>query len=344
MKLPNSLSPRHSLLLGLVILLTSGASLPADQEHAPQASVQGVFPKVVKLYGSGGLRNLANYGTGLLITPEGHILTVWNHLLDARELLAVLNDGRRYQATFVGGAGEVGLAVLKLESDERFPHFALENIAGVSPGMPILGFSNMFNVAAGNEPVSVIHGIVSAIAPLQARRGGFTIPYENDVIVIDGIVNNSGAAGGALTTYDGRLIGIIGKELRDRRSQLWINYAIPLKDVAETIGKMIAGEIIQEQAEFLPPLVKPVDLTHLGLVMVPNVVARTPAFIDSVRPDSLSARAGLRADDLIVLIDDDLIQSCEDFYRILGEKRPGDRLQITIRRGDNLSVFTLELP
>lgn len=299
-----------------------------------------VFPKVVKLYGAGGLKNLVNYGTGILISADGHILTVWNHLLDTDHLTVVLDDGRRLPAQFIGGAGEAGLAVLKIEVINA-PHFSLDQVGRRGPGTPVLGFSNMFNVAAGSEHVSVIHGVIATVTALTARRGRFDVPYQGEVYIIDAITNNSGAAGGAIVSHDGVLLGVIGKELRDRRSNLWINYSIPLYDVKQTIGKLIRGEVITNEQTGLSPVIKTIDTLPLGFRLVPNVVPRTPAFIDAVLPGSLAEKAGLKSDDLIVLIDDDLIQSCHEFYEQLRESKKGDQLRITVRR--NQQLFTVEL-
>ncbi len=301
---------------------------------------QQVFPKIVKLYGAGGLKNLANYGTGILISADGHILTVWNHLLDTDYITVVLDDGRRLPARFIGGAGEAGLAILKIEVINA-PHFSLDKVERRGPGTPVLGFSNMFNVAAGSEHVSVIHGVIATVTALTARRGRFDVPYQGEVYIIDAIMNNSGAAGGAIVSHDGVLLGVIGKELRDRRSNLWINYSIPLYDVRETIGKLIRGEVITNEQTGLPPVIKTIDTLPLGFRLVPNVVPRTPAFIDAVLPGSLAEKAGLKSDDLIVLIDDDLIQSCHEFYERIRESKKGDQLRLTVRR--NRELITVEL-
>lgn len=323
--------------LGLMTARARADTAPA----APSDISDQVFPRIVKLYGAGGLKNLANYGTGVLVSPDGHILTIWNHLLDTEQITVVLDNGRRLEARFVGGAGEAGLAILKVEV-KNAPYFDLTRIPRRGPGSPVLGFSNMFNVAAGDEPVSVIHGVIATVTPLDARRGRYDIPYKGDVYIVDAIMNNPGSAGGALTTLEGELLGLIGKELRDSRSNLWINYAIPMYDLNETVGKLIRGEVIANDRMELPAVVQELDTTPLGLRLVPNVVARTPAYLDAVLPGSAAAEQGLQPDDLIVLINDDLIQSCSEFYKYLQTAKRGDLLRITVRRDREL--LTVELP
>ncbi|MBR9803567.1 serine protease [bacterium] len=324
------------------------ASGPEKVVSAAEVSVgrtaaEQVFPRVVKLYGAGGLKNLANYGTGILVSPDGHILTVWNHLLDTERVLAVLDNGRRLPAQFVGGAGEAGLALLKVDV-KNAPYFDLSNIERRGPGTPVLGFSNMFNVAAGDEPVSLMHGVIATVSPLDARRGRFDISFDGDVYLVDAITNNPGSAGGALTTTDGKLLGLIGKELRDSRTNLWINYSIPLDGISDTIQRLIRGEVIPQERMELPVVVQEIDTAPLGFRLVPNVIARTPAYLDSVVSKSPAAEQGLQPDDLIVLINDDLIQSCNDFYEYLREAEKGDALRITVRRDRDLKTVELIVP
>jgi len=337
------IQPRHALLALAISLATLSINVPSCSASTNE-TLRQVLPKTVKLYGAGGLKNLVSYGTGFFVSPDGHILTVWNHILDTEELVAVLDNGRRLPARFISGAGEAGLAIVKVEV-KNAPHFDLSEVVERGPGTPVLGFSNMFNVAAGDEPVSVIHGVIAMVTPLEARRGRFDIPYNGDVYLVDAITNNPGAAGGALTTADGKLLGIIGKELRDSRSNLWINYAIPLYDVKELVGKLIRGEVITEDDGISrPPVIRAVDTSPLGFRIVPNVVARTPAYIDQIVTGSVAEEAGLQRDDLIVLLNDELVQSCNEFYERLGEMQKGDLLRLTVRRDKELINAELIMP
>ncbi len=322
-------------------LTGSSVSVRAAETASPVAET--VFPRVVKLFGAGGLKNLANYGTGILVSPEGHILTIWNHLLDTDQVTAVLDNGRRLPARFVGGAGDLGIAVLKIEV-KNSPHFDLNAVQKRGPGTPVLGFSNMFNVAAGDEPVSVIHGVIATVTPLDARRGRFETQFKGEVYLVDAVMNNPGAAGGALTTLDGELLGLIGKELRDSRTNLWINYSLPLSELRETVEKLVRGEILTNDRMELPVVVQDVDTTPLGFRLVPNVVPRTPAYLDAVLPGSMAAELGLLPDDLIVLMNDNLIQSCNNFYELLRESKKGDSLRLTVRRNRDLLTVELIMP
>lgn len=124
----------------------------------------------------------------------------------------------------------------------EFPFFNPDDAVSTGTGTRVLGFSNMFNVAAGDEPVSVVHGVIAAKTIIEARRGVFDSPYSGPVFVVDGVTNNSGATGGVLTTRDGMLLGMIGLELRNAKSNTWMNYAIPVKDLSSSIQQIISGK------------------------------------------------------------------------------------------------------
>ena len=110
------------------------------------------------------------------------------------------------------------IAVLKIDA-QNLPHFNLDEAVAVDAGARVLAFSNLFGVAIGNEPASVLHGIVAAKTDLAARRGAFETNYRGQVYVLDAMTNNPGAAGGALTDRRGRLVGLLGKELRSSHEQ-----------------------------------------------------------------------------------------------------------------------------
>ena len=139
---------------------------------APLDVVQMQQPYLVKLFGAG-VGNLDSYGSGVLVSSEGHVITVWNHLINAGFLTAVTNDGQRFSVSVTGTSRDFDLAVLKLNSTDgqSFPHVDLNATVDIDAGQSVLAFSNMFRVATGNEPVSVVHGTVAAKVNLEAVQG-----------------------------------------------------------------------------------------------------------------------------------------------------------------------------
>tara|TARA_B100000470_G_C19622820_1_gene316167 strand:- start:211 stop:687 length:477 start_codon:yes stop_codon:yes gene_type:complete len=138
---------------------------------------------------------------------------------------------------------------------------------------------------------------------------------------------------------------MIGKELRNAASNTWVNYAVPISELKQPIQQIIAGKYRARQrgadekdavARFRP--------LEFGIVLVPDVLFRTPAFIDRVQPGSAAATAGLQPDDLVLFVNGDLVQSCRVLKQRLGRLDAGGKLKLTVRRGDKLVPVELPVP
>lgn len=329
--------------LAAACLAASSSTLQAADEAASLADVvRSAQMKVVKLYGAGGLRGLEAYQTGLLISGEGHVLTVWSYVLDSDEVTVVLDDGRRYSAGHVAADPITEIAVLQFKPDgDTLPFFNLSQAVAAEPGQRVLAFSNLFGIAVGNEPVSVLHGVVSAVAPLDARSGAFVTHYHGDVYVLDAVANNPGAAGGALTDSQGRLLGMLGKELRSGLTGTWLNYALPVSAFAPAVEDILAGRFTPPELSEVDRPDNPLTLAALGIVLVPDVVLRTPPYIDRVVPNSPAGRAGLRPDDLLVMVDAQVAASCRDAVQLIGRLESDATARIAVLRGDEFLEVTL---
>lgn len=333
----------------VAILLVAVSARPAAARSTSE-TVEYVLPRIVKIFGAGGLQKLAAYGTGFLVSKEGHIVTVWSHVLDPDEVSVVLDDGRRFPAKVLGAEPQLDLAVLKIDSPGReldLPHFDLNTTIGkASAGNRVLGFSNMFKVATGDEPVSVLHGVVMARTKLRARRGAFQIPYQGDVYIVDAITNNSGGAGGLLTTRDGKLIGMIGRELRNAETNTWINYSLPLDgEMKIAIEEIISGNFTRKENPKDDPGAAPRYFPRdFGIVMVPDVLFRTPAYVDAVVPGSSAREQGIKPDDLVLFVNDELMQSVRMIKEKLARLEAGDPVSIVVRRKDQLHTFEFTAP
>ncbi len=319
----------------LVLVATMSVGYARDESQLTQ-TLRAVQPAMVKVYGAGGWRGLEAYQSGFLISSEGHILTAYSTVLDTPMLRVVLNDGRRLDAKMMGGDARIDVAVLKVDA-QGLPFFDLDAAVDGEPGMRILALSNMFGVAIGNEPVTVQHGVISIVTDLDARRGTFDIPYTGRVYVLDAVTNNPGAAGGALISRDGRLLAMLGKELRNGRNNTWINYALPIGELQPSVDAIVAGErIVAGQDLGRPKAVKPLSPRALGLILVPDVVPRTPPYIDAVLVGSAASRAGLRPDDLIVFLDDALVPSCRTLHDELQYRDRFEVVRLTVLRDRQL--------
>jgi serine protease Do len=297
--------------------------------------------RVVKIYGAGGLSGLDAYQSGILVSPDGHVATAWSSVLDV-EPIVLLDDGRRFESKIINFEPSLELAVLKIEAS-NLPYFKISDDMIVQWGDPILAVSNLFGIATGNEPASVMQGSIASIADLDARRGTFKTPYRGKVLVLDLIANNPGAAGGAVVDIRGQLAGMLGKELRDSATGVWLNYAVPAAVLRKTIGDIIAGRKTTAVQDSIPTL--PRDKSHhvttLGLIMIPDVLESTPAYIDAVLPDSPAGSAQLRPDDLVLLVNGKRVESQRALRAMLRTIDRRDDVRLTIQRGTEILPIVL---
>ncbi len=328
---------RLKLVLFCLTVAICDVSRPTLRAAEPaEKAIDHVSRRVVKIFGAGGIRGLYAYSTGFLVSPKGHLVTVWSHVLDDQSVTVVLHDGRKFEGKIINAEPQLDLAVLKIDGED-LPYFDLDDATSAGAGTRVLAYSNMFKVATGDEQVSVLHGVIAARTKLSARRGNYETPYNGPVYVVDAITNNPGSGGGVLTTADGILLGMIGKELRNTQTNTWINYAIPISELKPVIGEIISGKFVarseRSEESSNPRRYAPVDF---GIVMVPDVLFRTPAFVDRVLAGSPAAQADIRPNDLVLFVNDELIQSCRSFKDELGRLEAGDTLKLVVRRGNAL--------
>lgn len=328
----------------LALLVCAAGQVRAQDSFKPV--VTEVNKKMVKLFGAGGFKGLPSYGTGIIVSPKGHILTVNNHILTTVDLRVHLHDGRFYHAKVV--AREPGLDVALVKIEERIPdlthYFDFDKAAAAKPAVAgdwVLAFSNCFLIATRDEPMTVQRSVIAAISDLRGRKGVFEAPYNGEVYFGDGIFCNPGAAGGCLTNTDGDLLAIIGRELKNTLSDTWINYAVPIQatteivrkekvvkvDMATFVRQAIAGDYVTGET----PKKKEPGGFH-GIILVANAVSATPPYVEEVMPKSPAAEAGLRPDDLIVYVDGELVPTITTFKNVMKYVGPGTEVKLDVQR------------
>lgn len=356
-----------ALSVAAAVVLTSGSAPAADPFNKVCDTVNS---KTVKLFGAGGFSRLNNFGTGILISPDGHILTVASQLLDTSDLVVHLYDGRRMRAEVVVIEPDLDAAIVRIKVEGKkpgeatgldLPHFDFAEAAKRPPAQAgdwVLGFTNQFEIALRDEPVSAQRGVVAAYTKLAGRLGVFDFPYTGDVYVVDAITNNPGAAGGALTDRKGNLLGIVGREIRNTQTNTCMNYAIPVgakvdvkvrvKDEDKTItlslpdfvSRGMKGEYRPTKRDKPPPGIG----GWTGIVFVPNILPRTPPYVEAVVPKSPAAQAGLKPDDHISFVEGEPVISIAAFEEYLKAKtRPGMKIRLEVRRGESLHTVEMTL-
>ena len=304
--------------------------------------VEDAQSKMVKIFGAGGFQGLEAYQSGFAISSTGEILTTWSYVLDAEDIVVMLNDGQKLKAKLKGYDPRTEVAILKVEA-LNLEYFNLDKAARLRSGSKVLALSNLYGVATGNEPASVQFGVVSAKTKLSARRGAFDTNYQGSVYVIDAMTNNPGAAGGAITDRRGNIAAIVGKELRSSKNNIWLNFAIPISEITESVDAIRSGKMIAQADPKAKLADEPLTLKLMGIVLLPNVVSNTPPFVDRVVRGSAAEKAGIRPDDLIIEASGQLTTSRTALENKLKTIERDTPLKLTIQRGRKFLNIEIDL-
>ena len=189
---------------------------------------------------------------------------------------------------------------------------------------------------------------------MHGKRGIFDFPYTGDVYVVDAIANGPGAGGGPLTTRKGDLLGLIGREIKNSQTETWINYAIPtfaqteIKDDKGGVTKVSIPKFVElaKKGEWKRILKDPKIVGaggYTGIKFVPNVLDRTPPYVDEILADSPAAKGGIQVNDLVSFIDGEPVYSIKSYLVAMGRTKPGDTVRVEVRRGDNLQSVDVKL-
>ncbi len=305
-------------------------SIGAQDEKVPivddawQPIIDQCQPRMVKVFGAGAGRVEA-YATGLIVSADGLIVTTQGVFLDGQQVRVVLANGQTHTAVVLKRDRILQLALLKI--DHATPdYFALTDSVGEQNGDWVLALSNAFKVADKDEPLSVTLGVISLRSSIDARLNERDVAYRGELILIDAITSNPGAAGGAVVDLQGKLIGVIGRIINSSETNTRLNYAVPVKQVAQFISETATTG---SESTVSPPTAK----SELGIKLFELGGKRNPAYVDRVVADSPAAKAGLQTDDLIITLAGEKIGTIRDYAQILDQLVPGQEIMIVVKRG-----------
>ncbi|WBY03497.1 Do family serine endopeptidase [Ramlibacter tataouinensis] len=268
-------------------------------------------------FGDQGEQAQVGLGSGVIISPEGYILTN-NHVVEgADEIEVTLNDSRSTQAKVIGTDPETDLAVLKIELD-RLPVITLGNSDALQVGDQVLAIGNPFGVGQ-----TVTSGIVSALGRNQLGINTFENFIQTDAAI------NPGNSGGALVDVGGQLMGINTAIYSRSGGSMGIGFAIPTstaKQVLEGIvkdGVVRRGWIGVEPADLSPDLMETFGVKARHGVLVTGVLQNGPA-----------AQAGLRPGDVIIDVAGKPIANVSELLTTVAALKPGAAAPFKVQRRD----------
>jgi S1-C subfamily serine protease len=327
---------------GKVEITEAAGSEPLDQEeqnnisvyHKNIGSVVNVTSKVVAFDFFYGLVPQEGQGSGFIIDHQGHVLTNYHVIADARQVEVTLHNRKKYRATVIGSDRSHDLAIIQIKAPD-LTAMTLGDSRNLQVGQKVYAIGNPFGLAG-----TLTSGIVSSIRSVQ-EPGGMTI---DEAIQTDAAIN-PGNSGGPLLNSHGEVIGIntmIASNPGVGQSA-GIGFAIPINTAKAVLNDLLTlGRVRRPALGVLTLPVSPDIAGDLGLVSDYGLL------IVRVTPGGAAERAGLRGGteraylgnmpimvggDLIVAIDGQEVREQQDLAQIMNNHRAGDAVKVTIYRG-----------
>ena len=265
-------------------------------------------------------------GSGIIISPDGYIVTN-NHVVDgAVNVKVTMNDRRVMDAKVIGTDKLTDLAVIKIDGHD-LPYLQWGDSSTLKPGQTVLAFGSPF----GYFQDSVTRGIVSAVN----RQN----PYSDDARKPGGFIQtdaaiNPGNSGGALVNAHGELVGINTFIISDSGSFAGAGFAIPSQIAKATAEELIAhGKVEHGYLGISIENVTPANAQFF------NLKEATGALVSQVTPDSPAARAGLKSGDVIDQLDGQKVVDSSSLQIAVSQRQPGQKIQLgVIRNGQPMSL------
>jgi S1-C subfamily serine protease len=303
------------------------------------ASVVNITSRVMTFDFFYGLVPQDGQGSGFVIDKEGHILTNYHVIADAREVWVTLHDRKKFKATIVGTDKSHDLAIIQVKAADLQP-MTLGDSTNLQVGQKVYAIGNPFGLAG-----TLTRGIVSSIRQVQ----------EPDGLVIDEAIQtdaaiNPGNSGGPLLNYHGEVIGINTMIASSVGQSAGIGFAIPINTAKAVVNDLVTLGRVRRPALGVRTIpIDPEIANELGLaadygLLIVQAVAGGSADRAGLRGGSERAYLGnipiMIGGDQLVAIDREKIESQQTLAQIMNKHRAGDTVKVTIFRGKK----QLELP
>lgn len=256
-------------------------------------------------------------GSGVIVSPEGYLITNHHVVEGADEIEVQLADGRQAQARVVGTDPETDVAVLKVEL-AKLPAVVFGNSDQLQVGDQVLAIGNPFGVGQ-----TVTSGIVSALGRNQLGINTFENFIQTDAAI------NPGNSGGALVDAAGNLVGINTAIFSRSGGNLGIGFAIPASTARQVMeglvkdGKVVRGWIGVEPRDLTPDMAESLRLPVRSGVLITGVLQDGPASSGGIRPGDVVTRIGGKS-----------VANTAELLNVVASLSPGSEAPIAVQRGD----------
>jgi serine protease DegQ len=263
-------------------------------------------------------------GSGVIVSPQGYILTNYHVVEAADEIQVVLPDGRKAAAKMVGTDPETDLAVIRIELD-KLPVVTLGQVEQAKVGDVVLAIGNPFGVGQ-----TVTMGIISALG-----RNNLHINHFENFIQTDAAIN-FGNSGGALIDTQGNLLGINSAIYSQTGGSVGIGFAIPVSTARSVLnaiikdGHVVRGWIGVESQEITPELAHSFGLDRDSGAIIAGVVRNGPA-----------DKAGMRPGDILLSVDGKPVKDTNEMLNLIAQLSPGGQSTMRILRKSRESDLQL---
>ncbi|HEV3308234.1 MAG TPA: trypsin-like peptidase domain-containing protein [Candidatus Sulfotelmatobacter sp.] len=278
-----------------------------------------------------GLTPQEGQGSGFVIDKEGHILTNYHVVADARQVEVTLHNRKKYKATIVGTDPPHDLAVIQIKAPDLIPA-VLGDSRNLQVGQKVYAIGNPFGLAG-----TMTRGIVSSIRPVREPNGA-TI---DEAIQTDAAIN-PGNSGGPLMNWHGEVIGINTMILSSVGQNAGIGFAIPINTAKAvlndlmTLGRVrrpaLGVRTIPISAELADEMGLPVDYGLLIVQVIPGGSADQAGLRGGTERAYLGNIPIMLGGDLIVAIDGEKIEDEQTLSQMMNNHRAGDTVKVTIYR------------
>lgn len=283
------------------------------------------------LFGDVHTQPSVSFGSGVIISEDGYIVTNYHVVEKSDEIQVVLNDKRTFSAEIIGSDPGTDLALLKVDG-EKLPYIELGNSDVLKVGEWVLAVGNPFNLTS-----TVTAGIVSAKARnINILRDQSRYPIES-YIQTDAAVNR-GNSGGALVNLRGELVGVNSAIISPSGTYSGYSFAIPINLVKKVVADIIKyGEV---QRAVLGVSIFDVNSAVADKYNLDKIEG---VFIESVTEDGAARDAGMKAGDVILEINNITVNTATELTEQIGKYRPGETIYVTVKRDNKRKQFEVVL-
>jgi serine protease DegQ len=274
-------------------------------------------PNFRRFFGNRERQTQVGLGSGVIVSPEGFLLTN-NHVVDgADDIEVMLTDGRKAQARVVGTDPDSDVAVLKIELD-KLPSITFGSTDNLQVGDVVLAIGNPFGVGQ-----TVTSGIISALGRSQLGINTFENFIQTDAAI------NPGNSGGALVDANGNLLGINTAIYSRTGGSLGIGFAIPVTTARQVMeglikdGMVTRGWIGVEPRDLTPEIAATFNLPVKQGVLITGVLQNGPA-----------SEGGVRPGDVVVKVADTAVSNTSQLLNAVASLKPQAPATISVQRGD----------